>query len=50
MEKNLFLWKTVEGTQNISLLKKINFGEDGTMKLPGKWQKMMEQNSESVVQ
>ena len=50
MEKIVFLWKTVEGTWNISLLKKIKFWEDETMKLPGKWQKVVEQNSESVVQ
>ena len=35
------------GTWNSSLLKKINkFWEDGIMKLPEKWQKVVEQNSE----
>ena len=50
MEKISIPWKTVEGTWNSSLLKKIKFWEDETMKLPGKWQKVVEQNSESVVQ
>ena len=32
------------------MLKKIKFWEDGIMKLPGKWQKVVEQNGEYVVQ
>ena len=55
MEKISISWKTVKGTWNSSLLKKIKsfggkkFGEDGIMKLPEKWQKIVEQNSEYVV-
>ena len=50
MEKKLFLQKIVEGTWSISLLKKIMFWEDVTMKLPGKWQKVVEKNNECVFQ
>ena len=49
MEKISIPWKTVEGTLNSSLLKKIKFWEDEIMKLPEKWQKIVEQNSEYVV-
>ena len=50
MEKIVFLWKTVEGTWNISLLKKIKFWEDETMKLPGKWQKAVKPNGDCIIQ
>ena len=51
MEKVSIPWKTVKGTWSSSLLKKIKkFGEDGIMKLPEKWQKVVEQNGEYVVQ
>ena len=50
MEKISIPWKTVEGTWNSSLLKKIKFWEDEIMKLPEKWQKIVEQNCEYVVQ
>ena len=51
MEKNSIPWKTVKGTWNSSLLKKDKkFWEDGIMKLPEKWQKVVEQKSEYVVQ
>ena len=43
-------WKTVKGTWNSSLLKKIRFGGNGIMKLLEKWQKVVEQNGEYVVQ
>ena len=46
VEKISIPWKTVKGTWDSSLLKKIkNFGEDEIMKLPGKWQKVVEQHS-----
>ena len=48
MEKISFPWKTVKGTWKSSLLKK--FWEDGITKLPEKWQKVVEQKSEYVVQ
>ena len=49
--KNSIPWKTVKGTWNSSLLKKIKkFWEDGIMKLPEKWQKVVEQKGEYVVQ
>ena len=50
MEKNSIPWKTVKVTCNSSLPKKIKRWEDGIMKLPEKWQKGVEQNSEYVVQ
>ena len=51
MEKISILWKTVEGTWNNSLLKKIKkFWGNGIMKLPEKWQKVKEQNSEFMAQ
>ena len=51
MEKISIPWKTVKGTWNSSLLKKIKkFWEDGITKLPEKWQKVVEQNGEYVVQ
>ena len=50
MEKNSIPWKTVKGTWNSSLLKKIKFWEDGIMKLLEKWKKVVEQNGEYIVQ
>ena len=51
MEKILIPWKTVKSTWNSSLLKKIKrFGEDGILKLPEKWQKVVEQKGEYSVQ
>ena len=41
---------TVKGTWNSCLLKKIKFWKDEIMKLPEKWQKIVEQNGECVVQ
>ena len=50
MEKTSFPWKTVKGTWNSFLLKKNKkFWENGIMKLPGKWQKVVEQNNEYIV-
>ena len=50
-EKILILWKTVKGTWNNSLLKNIkNFGKMELWKLPGKWQKVVKQNGEYIVQ
>ena len=49
MEKISIPWRTVKDTRNSSLLKKIKFWEDGIMKLPEKWQKVVEQNGEYVV-
>ena len=43
MEKISIPWKTVKGTQSSSLLEKKKFWEDGIMKLPEKWQKVVEQ-------
>ena len=34
-----------KGTWNSSLLKKMKFWEDGIMKLPEKWQKVVGQNN-----
>ena len=46
MKKISFPWKTIKDTSNSSLLKNIkNFGEDGIMKLPGKWKKVVEQRT-----
>ena len=51
MEKISIPWKTVKGTWNSSLLKKVkSFGKIGIMKLPEKWQKVVEQKGEYVVQ
>ena len=51
MEKNSVPWKTLKGIQNSSLLKKGKKSwEDGIMKLPKKWQKIVEQNNEYVAQ
>ena len=50
MEKVSIPVKTEKGTWNSSLLKKIKFWEDEIMKLPEKWQKIVEQNCEYVVQ
>ena len=50
MEKISIPWNTVKDTWKSSLLKKIKFGEDGIMKLPEKWQKVVEQKDEHVVQ
>ena len=47
MEKISVPWKTVKGTWDSSLLKKIKFWDDGIMKLPEKWQKVMEQKGEN---
>ena len=49
MEKISIPWKTIN-TWKSSSLKKIKFWEDGIIKLPEKWQKIVEQNSEYVVQ
>ena len=50
MEEISAPWKTVKGTWNNSLLKKIKkFWGNGIMKLPEKWQKVLEQNGEYVV-
>ena len=46
MEKISILWKTIKDTWNYSLQKKKKFWEDAIMKLPEKWQKVMEQNDE----
>ena len=44
MEKISIPWKTGKGPWKSSLLKKIKqFGEDGFMEVPEKWQKLMEQ-------
>ena len=50
MEKMSISWKTIKGTWNSSLLKKKKFWEDGIMKWPEKWQKIVEQNGEYAVQ
>ena len=51
MEEISIPWKTVKGTWNSSLLKKIKkFWEDGITKLPDKWQKVVEQKDECAVQ
>ena len=49
-EKILIPWKAVKGTWNSSLLQKIEFWEDGIMKLPETWQNVVEQNGECVTQ
>ena len=50
MEKISIPGKTVKGTWNSSLLKKDKkFWEDGIMKMPEKWQKVLEQKGEYVV-
>ena len=44
-------WKTINSSWDSSLLKKRKtFWKDGIMKLPEKWQKVVEQNGEYVVQ
>ena len=43
-------WKIVKGTWNSSLLKDKKFWEDGIMKLPEKWWKVVEQKREYIVQ
>ena len=43
-------WKIVKGTWNSSFIKKIKFWEDEIMKLSKKWQKLVKQNGEYVVQ
>ena len=50
MEKISIPWKTVKGTWSNSLLKKMKkkFWEDGIMKLPETWQKVMEQSGEYI--
>ena len=51
MEKISIPCKTVKGTWNSSLLKKIKkFWEDGIRKLPEKLQKEVEQKGEYTVQ
>ena len=55
LDKISIPWKTVKGTCNSSLLKKIKkkkkkLGENGIMKLSEKWQKVVEQNGECLVQ
>ena len=43
VKKISFPWKTIKDTSNSSLLKNIkNFGEDGIMKLPEKWQQVVD--------
>ena len=49
MEKISIPWKTVKGTWNCSLLKKKKVWEDGIMKLPEKWQKVVEQKDRKSV-
>ena len=48
-KKRSISWKTVKDTRNSSLLKKIKYCK-GIMKLHEKWQKVLEQYSECVVQ
>ena len=43
-------WKTAKGTGNSSLLKKIECWEEGITKSSERWQKVVEQNREYVVQ
>ena len=51
MEKILISWKTVKGTWNSSLLKKIkSFGKMELRKLSEKCQKVVEPNGEYIVQ
>lgn len=54
MKKNSIAWKTIKSPWNSSLLKKIKkkkkLWKGRIMKLPEKWQEVMEQNSEYVVQ
>ena len=50
MEKISVPWKTVKGTWNSSLLKKIKTLGRWNHKLPEKWQKEVEQKGEYVVQ
>ena len=50
MEKVSVPWKTVEGTWSSSLLKMILALDDGILKLPAKWQKVVEQNGEYIIQ
>ena len=46
MEEISIPWKIVKGTWNRSLLEKIKSFGNGIMKLPEKWQKVVEQNDE----
>ena len=48
--KNFNPWKTVNNIWNSSLLKKMKYWKDGIMKLPEKWQMVVEQNGEYLVQ
>ena len=51
MEKISIPWKTVKDTWSSSLFKKMtNFWADGIMKLSEKWQKVVEQKGDYVVQ
>ena len=50
MEKNSIPWKTVKrNLEQVFAKKDKKFREDGIMKQPEKWQKVVEQNSEYVV-
>jgi len=42
MEKISISWKILKGALNSSAQKDKKFWEDGIMKLPEKWQKMLE--------
>ena len=51
MEKISIPWKSVKGTWKSSFAQKDKkFGEGGIMKLPDKWQKVVEQKGEYLVQ
>ena len=52
MEKMSISWKTVKKkkTWKFFAQKDKNFWEDGIVKLPERWQEVMEQNGEYVVQ
>ena len=49
-KKHINYLEESKSTWNISLLKKIEFWEDVIMNLPEKWQKVVKQNSEYMVQ
>ena len=48
--RNLNSLEDCRDTWNSSLLKKIKFWKDGSMKLPERWQKVVEQKGEYVVE
>ena len=50
MEKISIPWKTVQHLEQFFAQKDKKFWEDGIMKLPEKWQKVVEQKGECVVQ